>query len=547
MHLVTYLCRAVALISLIMLSACSGGSTDNQASTTVLADGLTFSVISPDVSTPAAQVITATFSTGTLYITVLHSGTAIENVSYTLSGAKAQVVVTPKSPSKLGVGIFSGVVTITGYRCADASCSGQVSGNSQAINVTYLIPPIVRQVAPYVGNSNMAESVIIRGQGFTKFSITNVKFGSTVASSFTVINDNVIQTTHPALLAGTYAVEIEAPTAPMAITSSANLVVVNAPNYIATTVAYPPTAPAPQVTQLLYDAERQALLVAINPSIAGSQILRFPFASGTTWGPSSSVAIDSLSDIALSTNGQNLFVLSQTTLTEADPATLALDPNIPGPSLTSGIFLKNLGIINDGAALVTTGYNSSLGTSLYFYNPSNTVFSVLTATSLDNAIPGISADGSLSVFQGGNSGLTYPTTVYQYTADTSLFSSFGILLNKNSVTPVLDRTATRVVLNGTNVYDNLHNLLGTLPNTALAVVLNSDPVDSRAYTFDSADSKLHSFDLSNSVFGGAYPEVGLGTVLAGNPGTGIKMAISPDGGTVFLAGSDMIVVQPSPP
>ena len=542
MHFVTHTCRAVVLMSLILLSACNGSSTDNQSSTAVSSNSLTFSVISPDASTPAAQTITATFSTGTLYATVLHSGAAVENVKYTFSGTTAQVVVTPKSPSSLGAGLFSEVITITGYRCVDASCSGLVSGNSQVVKVTYLIPPIVRQVAPYVGTSNAEESVILRGQGFSKVSIASVKFGATAVSTFTVVNDNVIQVKHPALAAGTYAVNIDAPTAPMVITSSANLVVVDAPSYTATTLTYP--SASPQIAQLLYDAERRALLVAVSPPLTGSQILRFAFVSGTTWGPVTSFTRDNLSDIALSTNGQELFALSRTELIQINPASFTVDVATAGPSLATNVFLKNLGVLNNGNALVTTGYSSSLGTPLYLYSARENTFSLASATSLDNASTRVSADGSLVVLPGGNSTLTYATTVYRYNAATSIFSSSGIVLNQNSVAPALDRSATRIVLNGTNIYDNMSSLFGTLPATTLAVVLKPDA--SRAYTFDS-DSKLHSFDISASASGSAYTELGSGTVLAGNPGTGVKMTISPDGGTVFIAGSNMIVVQPSPP
>jgi hypothetical protein len=43
-----------------------------------------------------------------------------------------------------------------------------------------------------------------------------------------------------------------------------------------------------------------------------------------------------------------------------------------------------------------------------------------------------------------------------------------------------------------------------------------------------------------------YAALGAVTPLAGDPGSGVRMTITPDGGTLFLAGSTQIVVQPTP-
>jgi hypothetical protein len=145
----------------------------------------------------------------------------------------------------------------------------------------------------------------------------------------------------------------------------------------------------------------------------------------------------------------------------------------------------------------------------------------------------------------GDPALTSAPAVFRYTASTQTFSSAGVALNQNDVAPALDRAATRVVLNGTNVYDSGYQLLGTLPATTLAVVVRPDAT--RAYTLDSAASQILSFDLTASPAGAAFPQVGSATAPAGDPGSGVKMAISADGGTLFLAGSNQIVVQPSPP
>jgi hypothetical protein len=421
----------------------------------------------------------------------------------------------------------------------------------------------VRFVAPYVATTNTPGTVIIRGQGFQKFSLTGVTFGATVATAFSVVSDTEILASYPALAAGSYAVQIQAPSSAGAISSQANLVTVNAPGYTATTIPYP--SGTPQVNELLYDAERRALLVA---DTAGGRILRYSF-SGSAW---SSTAISTLSDISLATDGQHLLALSQTALTQYDPAALTAGTVTPAPTFaTAGTVFKNLAMGNDGNAVVTTGYPPSTSTALYVYTACNAIsinttcipaFSQPASTpTLDNTAAVGSSDGSQIAIMQGDSTLTSPPAAYLYAAVSDTFSATGAALNQNSVAPAISvytpanstTSTTRIVLSGTdvnsatvtNVYDANYNLLGTLPNTTLAVVVKPDAT--RAYTFDSTASQVLSFDLTASPAGGAFPQVGSGTTLAGNPGTGVRMAISPDGGTLFLAGSSRIVVQPAPP
>ena len=540
MRFVTSARRVSALLFVAVLSACGSGDGSQQSSTSISTNDVSFSAASPDASTPPAQILTATIDPEAIYVAVLHNGAAIASVTYSLSGDTAQIVVDPASPGGLGAGVFTGTITVVGYRCADPACSRLVSGNSQIVNVVYQIPPVVRFVAPYVGVAATADTAVIRGQGFQKFTVEGVTFGATAATTLTVVSDTEIRASYPALAVETYPVRIQAPSSPGAITSLANLVIVAAPAYVATTLVYPAAvSPVSQIQALRYDAERQALLVAVN----GGQILRYAYAGA--WGAPTTAAVGSLSDIALSTDGQQLLALAQTALTQIDPATLAAGTVTPAPALAADVFLKNLAVANDGNAVVTTGYNGSSNTQTYLYATRSPAFSQpATAPSMDNSTPGGSADGSSIVLAQGSPALASATGVYRYLAASQTFSVTGVSLNQNSIAPALDRAATRIVLNGTNVYDAGYNFLGTLPSTTLAVVVKPDAT--RAYTFDSAASQVLSFDLTASPAGGAFPQVGA-TAPAGDPGTGVRMAISPDGGTLFLAGNNQIAVQPAPP
>ena len=532
-----------AVMLMILLSACGGGSGGGNAAvsvTSVSTHTLAFSAASPDDPTPAAQTFTATISPGTLYFAVIPNGSAIATASFTLSGSTATVTVSPAAPSALGAGTFTGIVTVSGQSCADAQCTSLISGQRQDVNVTFQIPPTVRFVAPYVGQTNTAGTVLIRGQGFQKFPVEGVSFGATAASAFAVLSDTEIQASYPALATGSYAVQVQASTSPGAIVSSATLAVIDPTAYAAAAVSYP--APVTQVKRLVYDAERQALLLAVDSS--GGEILRYAYTGGA-WATPMVAPIGSLEDIALSTAGTQLLALSQTDVTPIDPASLAAGSVIAGPSLVAGSFLKNLAVTNTDTAIVTTGFSGSTTSLVYLYGVRSTAFTQpVTAIALDNATPTASADGSLVAIAQGDTSLTTAPSTYQYLSATNAFSA-TVAINQNAVAPALDRNAARIVLNGINVYDPSYNLLGTLPSTTLAVVVKPDAT--RAYIWDSAAAAVLSFDLTATASGAALPQVGTATVLSADPGSGVQMAISPDGGTLFLAGSNQIVVQPAPP
>lgn len=533
---------AMALLLAAGLAACSGDA-GRDVTTTVSATSLSFSATSPDAPTPAAQTFDASFGPDTAYVAILHDGSAIADVTYTLAGNSAQITVTPAAPATVGAGVFTGALTVTGFACGDPACTRLVAGNTEVVNVTYGIPPIVRSLAPYVGITNTSQAAIVRGQGFQRFTVQGVTFGGVAATTFTVVSDTEIRATYPALASGTYPVGIDVPGSPGPIVSTASLVVVDPPNYAAATLAYP--AVAPQVRNLVYDAERRALLLAVTDALGGGEILRYAFSAGS-WGAPATAPLSGLTDIALSTNGATLLALSQTALTHADPVSLAAGTVTPGPALASGAFLKNLAVANDDTTVVTSGISGSTATPVYLYTMRNPAFTAPASTlNLDNATVRAPADGSTLAIVQGDPALTSAPAVYRYSASTQAFSATGVTLNQNAVAPSLDRAATRIVLNGTNVYDSGYRLLGTLPATTLAVVVKPDAT--RAYTFDSAAAQILSFDLTASPAGGAFPQVGSATAPVGDPGSGVRMAISPDGGTLFLAGSSQIVVQPAPP
>jgi hypothetical protein len=135
--------------------------------------------------------------------------------------------------------------------------------------------------------------------------------------------------------------------------------------------------------------------------------------------------------------------------------------------------------------------------------------------------------------------------VYLANAATSAITASTISLNQNAVPAALDREASRIVLNGTNVYDSATALKGTLPTTTAAVALSPD--GKTAYTYDTSANALLKFDVSTAVdSGGPFTAVGAPSPLIASPGGGMSMIVSDDGATLFIAGATQLVIQPVP-
>lgn len=532
--------RRVAGVPLaLVLAACSsGGAEDQSRRTEISARSMNFTAAVVDTAAPGAQSFTATFGADVANVSVIHTGAAIASVTSSVTGRTAQITIEPNTPARVGAGVFTGSVAITGYFCADPACSRVEAGNSQTVTVSYQVSPVVRYVAPYVGVSGTSAIAIIRGVGFSGFKIPGVNFGATAGLEITTVSDTEIRATYPAMSAGSYAVELDVPDHQGAVPSTATLYVVDAPAYAAQTLSYP-AAPA-AVRSLIYDAERGALLLATDAN--GGSILRYEYAGGA-WSAPLSVGLGQLQDVALSTDGTQLLAAFSTSIAPVDPVALLVGAAVDAPDLAADNFLKNLRVANDNTAIVTTGINERTATAEYAYAVPTATFTK-SAVVLDNATLGMSTNGAVVALIQGDPSLENQSLVYTYSPTSGNIASTGITLNQNSVAPVLDRNATRIALNGLNVYGSDLSLFGTLPETTLAIALKPD--GTRAYTYDSAAAAILTFDTSADKDGEAFDQVGTPTPVAGDPGSAPRMIVSPDGGTLFIAGSNQIVIQPTP-
>lgn len=585
---------------LLLLSACGGGGSDGSSNPpgsggpnppqgsaptfSVSTTTLNFASGIPNNTPPPRKILAAISGpvNGALY--VRNSG-AVTNVAisvdYTSQSGQTptiNIVATPVSASLATPGTYTGTITL--IACVDdPTCqTGQLPGSPQTVNITYSVESDATfvqgdVVAPRVAMAGQTGTVQIRGRGLS--GATDVRLGSTAATNVqvdSVAGDTTVRVTYPALPAGNYPITVNSGGIPF----TGTLVVVNPPNYAATTLQYP-SLPQ-EIGGVFYDAQQPALFVAARyADSAANQLLKFQY-SGSAWLAPVAVSVPKIQDLALSADGTVLLAVTDTAMMEFDPTTLAASGTYPvlDSLVSSGkAYLQNLAVANDGYAFVTTG-GANPGHE-FLYSPTRHIFITLTsassspAASLDPRLyfgnPGVSGDGSLvAITQDPRSTAQNPMSsrpflyVYDTVGQRSGFLGFRSATYTDrdrsqfprSARPALDRDGRRIVLNGpsTVVLDRAYGPRGTLPSTTRAVALKPD--GSRAYTFDApsgSDAGMFlTFDLTTSLTGDAqYAPLNAGTAMTPGNGTGaIAMTITPEGGTVFVAGVSGLYVQPAP-
>ncbi len=520
----------------------AGGGGAAAASISFSPTSVSFSAATAHSAPPQTQTITGTVTgaaSGTLYIKIVENDPDIATATgITVSGDSGQATIVPANPTALLAGTHQGSFTV--YACLnDPSCSsGQLNGSPQTISVTYDIGSSVDAdtVMPRVVAVNTGGTVILRGHGFTGASA--VTFGTTAADSVSVVSDTEIHATYPPLAAGSYDIAIDSGN----VAYSATLDVVSPPAFVAAFLTYPVSTPAP-ATSFSYDADRSALLV-----VTGSTLLRYAF-DGSSWGSPEQVVMSGLQQVSVSPDGTKLLALVVTTnavnngmsMVELDPLTLAQTDSTPVTEPSHGAFTGNIGggfaCSNDGTALVW----SDIMSSAYAFGTSSRTW---TALYDDQGAP-VLPEGA---FASGDGSEVMLMPYDEYVSSTGIVQKLGIL--SNSVYSMTSADLTGSEFAGSSVVLGPEGqLLGQVPDAAGMVV---NPAGTRLYAVLATDPQpeLHMYDLTAAPSNGFYPELGAPITLAGNTGDlGFPqpLAITPDGGTVFIAGPDGIAVQPVSP
>jgi hypothetical protein len=506
--------------------------------------------------------VTGTINGTTLYILITAAGEVVNAISTpVISGTSGSALVTPVAPMALGTGSFNGSVTVRACVDSPTCATGELSGSPRTINVTYSIGSSVQQdaVLPHVAGGNAAGAVIIRGTGLA--GVTSVSFGGNAGGIPTVRNDSEVSVSYPPMPPGTYAVSLNNGTIPF----TGSLVVAESPAFAEAVLAYPETPT--EVPALVYDAERRALLVALQYSDPNTnRVLRYTF-DGASWSAPTSFTILRLRDIALSNRSDRLLLLREAEVIEADPVSLAMINQTTNFDFVGSIsFMRHLVLANDGHALITTDINGAGALDVYLYSLASRTFtnirhnagSALNGTSksigsIFRGFPGGSGDGSRIVIVPEEG---FPAVVLQYSAGNGRLTETALQFDHdaNHYRPALDRDASRIVLsNGsaTTAHSDDYSVFCSLPGTTRAYAVSH--VGSRAFTVDNAVT-FRAFSLATN--GGPCLQEGTDVALAFDPGidpsgsgfprNNVRMAVSPDGATVFMAGVNGILVKPWP-
>jgi hypothetical protein len=161
-----------------------------------------------------------------------------------------------------------------------------------------------------------------------------------------------------------------------------------------------------------------------------------------------------------------------------------------------------------------------------------------------------SADGS-RVF-GAEGFSSTPSPLLAYTSTKQIFARTTVNEMQLPGQPVaVDSSANRLVVQsgttqGLQVFDSSYSAIGSIAVPARLVVVN--PQGTRAYLFTD-DHMLFTYDISAPVTGG-FSQAGA-SIPVTLPSTtdqapAVLSAISPDGGTIFVAAYGGLAVVPSP-
>jgi hypothetical protein len=384
---------------------------------------------------------------------------------------------------------------------------------------------------------------------------TAVNFGSTAASSFTVVSDTEIDATYPSLPPGTYPVQILVSGTAVG-TSRARLVIVDPPNYASARLAYA-VGPSSIATELAYDAERQALIVQLYDIhlVGVTELLRFAYGSGAWIGPIVTGVLYP-SDFALSIDGTQLLLSGydsgsgsngEASVMQFSPTTLLPIGTEVGSPAAAGFGIQSLAVANNGHAILETNdFVSSGQNPILDYAELSGTISLLPQTTTvvsHNAVIGASSDGGTVLVVSNSPGASGGPAVAKYDASTGQLTQLGSFVQSGSIS--IDRHGTRVLLNAAAVYDQNMTLLGSLPSTTVGSVISPDA--HRAYTYDSSGG-VRIFDLTATRNAGFYPEIVPADPLPGPPvgSTWARLITSPDGGSLFVAITSGVYIVPLP-
>jgi hypothetical protein len=527
-----------------------------------------FMAASPTAPAPASQMITATISgtlSGPLFLFAdVQSGANVVSVSnVTRSADSGTVTVTPAVPNTLGGagGTFSSTVRVRACMNDSTCATGALQGSPQTVNVTYVIAPPVAGpappgppppppsadasrdvVAPRVAVTNVGGQFILRGValGGTNSVVLRLNGSSTSiqASGVTQVSATEVRASYPALASGSYSVILNSG----AVAFTGTLAVVPAADFNSTLLAFGETPD--RISTLLYDAERNRLLVATGSPTAPSNNKLFMFRGPTL--TRSVLSFANLRDLAFSADGLRLLAITDLEVLELDANLLTVTRRVPAPAISGGASLQRIAVANDGKAIISTGAQGvSPATPAFLYDTVTRTFAATPLAMLNSS----GAEGPAGLVASGDGSHIYITQststaqpILDYSASTGTLSRSSITfvqmpdqalaVDQSGLRVVPYRTATTPV----RVLNGGFNQLGILDVNPVAIALNRQ--GTRAYVLDNGNMFRNYRLVSGVPNTTSFEEIPTSLITASPaaPGTSIKSGVTHDGATVFMAG-----------
>jgi hypothetical protein len=163
----------------------------------------------------------------------------------------------------------------------------------------------------------------------------------------------------------------------------------------------------------------------------------------------------------------------------------------------------------------------------------------------------------MRVVAAANGGSSADQSIYEYSNVASANALVRAAVYFNTYTVRMDQTGATLVATvdppfeepSTRVYDRNWTVRGLIPYTLNDFVVTRD--GSRVYVYGD-DGKIHVYDLTATPDGvsNQFPQIGSGLTLVGSPESlgahRVRLVLTPDEHTLFVAGSDQVVVLPLP-
>jgi DNA-binding beta-propeller fold protein YncE len=238
--------------------------------------------------------------------------------------------------------------------------------NSRIQEFSQIPVPVVTGITPAYGPITGGAVVTITGSGFT--GATNVTFGTTAATSFTVINDTSITATAPAEIAGTVDVMVTTPNG-ISATSASDQYTYGAPAVTGITPAYGPITGGAVVT-----ITGSGFTGATNVTFGTTAATSFTVINDTSITVTVPAEIAGTVDVTVTTPG------GTSTISPADKYTYSAIPAVTGISPT-------IGPTSGGTSVTITGICFTGATNVTFGTTAATSFTVINDTSITATAP----------------------------------------------------------------------------------------------------------------------------------------------------------------